>query len=60
MVILLNLFKHLLQYTVIAPEFQGFCLSETPKIIKMWAIFLETYLTCMNKLAILKLQDKVV
>ena len=39
MVILLNLFKHLLQYTVIAPEFQGFCLSETPKIIKMWAIF---------------------
>jgi hypothetical protein len=39
MVILLNLFKHLLQYTVIAPEFQGFCLPETPKIIKMWAIF---------------------
>ena len=25
--------------TVIAPEFQGFCLSETPKIIKMWEIF---------------------
>jgi len=39
MVILLNLFKRLFQYTVIAPEFQGILLSEMLKIFKHNMIF---------------------
>jgi len=39
MAVYLNLFKRLLQYTVIAPEFQGVLLSEMLKIFKHNMIF---------------------
>ena len=39
MAVSLNLFKHLFQYTVIAPEFQGILLSDMLKIFKQNMIF---------------------
>jgi len=42
MAVSLNLFKHLFQYTVIAPEFQGILLSEMPKIFKQNMFFCES------------------